>query len=72
MSKYKLYYNEAFQKYGIKKLVTDYRGEHWTQILIKGNKEVAPYATGGGYIKCYTPYKGVALRWLKELKGAQL
>lgn len=65
---YKVYYNEDCQKYGVQKLVNDYRGEHWTQILIFENREVAPFQINSKYVKCYTPYKKVAERWLASLK----
>lgn len=65
--KYKVYYNEDCQMYGIQKQVTDYRGTYWTQILIHNNKEIAPFQINGKYVKCYTSYKGVAERWLSEL-----
>lgn len=69
--RYKVYYNEDCQKYGIQALKADisYKGDkpRWTQILIYKNKEVAPFQINGKYVKCYTPYRGVAQRWLKEL-----
>ena len=38
---YKVYYNRDCAKYGVQKLVTDYKGTHWTQILIyNGSVEV--------------------------------
>lgn len=65
--KYKIFYNEDCQKYGVQKRVNDYMGERWVQILIHNNREVPPFQVNGKKVKCYTPYKGVAQRWLKEL-----
>jgi len=64
---YKVYYNEDCQKYGVQKLINDYRGEHWTQIIIYKGKEVAPFTIGNRLGHCYTPYKAVAQRWLNSL-----
>lgn len=69
MTKYKIYYNEDCQKYGVQKQVTDYRGTYWTQILIYKGREVAPFQIDGRKAHCYTPYKAVAERWLRELKS---
>ncbi len=67
--KYKVYYNEDCQKYGVQKQITDYTGTRWTQILIYNGKEVAPFASDSRKAHCYTLYKGVAERWLRELQA---
>lgn len=71
MTSYKVYYNEHCMKYGIQKLVNDYRGEHWKQILVYKGQEVAPYTSKAKLAHCYTEYRGVAYRWLREIMEAQ-
>lgn len=63
--KYKVYYNEDCQKYGVQK----YSGDYWKQILIYKGREVAPFQIEGRKAHCYTPYKAVAERWLEELEA---
>ena len=67
MNTYKIYYNEDCQKYGIKKLVNDYRGEHWTQILVYKGKEIASFTPLARKAHCYTEYSRapVPTMWLK-------
>ncbi len=70
--KYKIYYNEDCAKYGVQayKSNISFKGDkpRWTQILIYKGKEVAPFQVDGRKAHCYTPYKAVAERWLKELQ----
>jgi len=68
---YKVYYNQDCQKYGIQKQITDYTGTRWTQIIVYKGKEVAPFSIDNKRGHCYTLYKGVAERWLKELQGVK-
>jgi hypothetical protein len=68
---YRVYYNEDCQKYGIQKEIEDYTGKHWTQILVYKGKEVGNWRRLARKARCYTPYKGVAERWLKELQGVE-
>lgn len=69
--KYKIFYNRDCMKYGVQKRITDYMGTRYTQILIKGNKEVVPGATGNKRVKCYTPYKAVAQRWIEQVQATK-
>lgn len=70
MTKYAVRYNQDCMKWGVYKQITDYTGTRWAQILIYKGKEVAPFHSDGRKAHCYTYYKGVAERWLKELQGA--
>lgn len=61
--KYKVFFNKDCNMYGVQKLVNDYRGEHWIQVL-------PPQGKGGrGGKSAYTRYKAVAERWMKELRA---
>lgn len=58
MEKYKVFFNEDCAKYGVLRygnLWGDCMGKRWQQVTLKNKL-------------AYTPYKGVAKRWLKELK----
>lgn len=55
MSEYKVFYNPDCQKYGVQKLITDYMGTRWHQVLTRKQQ-------------CYTRYEKVAERWLEDIK----
>lgn len=61
--KYRVFLNKDCMMYGVEKLVTDYTGGHWTQVL-------PPQGKGARHGQsAYTYYKAVAERWKKELEA---
>jgi hypothetical protein len=62
----RVFYNPDCAMYGVEKLITDYTGTHYTQVL-------PPHKTWGARHgqSAYTHYKGVAIRWVNELQRQQ-
>lgn len=63
MTKYRVFFSNDCLMWGVEKLITDYMGTRYVQVL-------PPRGKGGRKGQsAYTYYEGVAKRWLKDLEN---